>query len=509
MSAASISTGAHAGASWYNRDVAAWMPSRGSADADILPDLDTLVARSRDIDRNNGVAKGGIQTIIDNVIGTGLRLQPRPDYEALGQDKAWSNAWSRKVRSLFQQYWWTTACHAGDSLTGDQLTTQTLRSQLLNGDALTLPLWLDRGDGFKTKLQTVEADRLSNPRFGMDSVTQRGGIALDTYGAPIAYSIRKTHPGDWLLGGQAGTFAQWEVIPRRTSFGRLRVIHTCSGQTRGKPLLSAVLAQFKNVDRYSNAELQAAVLNAMIAGIIETPMDQESIVDLFNNDADAYQRARKDQAVKFEAGSLMTLFPGDKMQPFIPQRPAAAFGNFIENMFRIIAVGCDMPYELLLKDFSKTSYASARSSMLEAWRSFHRRRDWMGTMWMDPIYALFLEEVVNDGRIEAPGFYENRAAYQMCRWIGPGRGWIDPLKEANAMEARINSNVSTLEIECAEQGYDWEDILEQRATEIARMKELGIVEIVTGRATVVPQDAPGAVDSVGPVTTPVATDTPA
>ena len=38
----------------------------------------------------------------------------------------------------------------------------------------------------------------------------------------------------------------------------------------------------------------------------------------------------------------------------------------------------------------------------------------------------------------------------------------------------MNSLVSTLEKECAEQGLDWEEVLEQRAAEQAKMRELGI-----------------------------------
>lgn len=471
---------AHSGASLSSTDVVAWRPRRGSADTDLLRELPELVGRSRDIERNNGVAKGGIQTVIDNVVGTGLRLSARPDYMALGKDKAWSKEWRRGVESLWASYWWTTACHAGDTMTGDQMTAQQFRAGLTNGELLALPLWItDRGDGFSTKIQTVEADRLSQPWGEFESSKQRGGIQFGDYGEPIGYWIRKTHPGDMFQDiNQIG----WEFVPRRTEFGRLRVIHAFdperSGQSRGKPLLTSILPQFKQIDRYTSAEIMAAVVNAMIAMTIETPLDNDSIVDLFSKDSTAYLKARQDHAVGLKAGSMIPLFPGDKATSFLPQRPASGFGAFVENIYRVIGVAMDMPYELLMKDFSKTNYSSARAAMLEAWRSFYRRRDWLGTQWMDPIYGLWLEEMVNAGRIEAPGFYENRWAYQRCKWIGPGRGWVDPVKEADASVIRVNANLSTLEQECAEQGLDWEEVLEQRAAEIAYMKVLGL-EIVT------------------------------
>ncbi|GAW85008.1 hypothetical protein bplSymb_SCF00208P028 [Bathymodiolus platifrons methanotrophic gill symbiont] len=76
--------------------------------------------------------------------------------------------------------------------------------------------------------------------------------------------------------------------------------------------------------------------------------------------------------------------------------------------------------------------------------------------------------------IEAPGFYDNKALWTRCKWIGPGRGWIDPVKEAQASKIRMEIGLSTLEDECAIQGLDWEEVLEQRAREQTKMQELGL-----------------------------------
>lgn len=472
------SAGAYAGASATNRDVIAWNPSRGSAMADLIPDLPNLIYRNRDIYRNNGVAHAGVQTIIDNVVGTGIRLSARPNYLALGQTKEWAVQWAQNAQSLYHAWWHSTACDAADTLTGDQLTAQVMFSKLNNGASFTLPLWIpDRGDGYATKLQTVEVDRLSNPYGNPDIRTFHGGIEFGEYGEPIAAHIRKGHPGDTFNETDMRAFT-WERIPRRTSFGRLRWIHDFDsdrpGLTRGAPLMAAILPQFKNLDRYTQAELQAAVGNAMIFATLETTMTGDEILELFTKDPAGYYKARSEQAVRMQSGSMLPLAPGDKMNSFLPTRPAAGFGAFIENIYRIIGVALDMPYELLMKDFSKTTYSSARAAMLEAWRSFNRRRDWLGTMWLDPIYGLFLEELVNDGRIDAPGFYENRAAYLRCRWIGPGKGWVDPVKEAQAARERIAARVSTIEDECAEQGKDWEEVFEQLAREEEKRKELNL-----------------------------------
>lgn len=470
------------GASLGNPAMTSWRPQPGSADADMLLDLTELVPRSRDLDRNNGIARGILTTKVDNVVGTGLRLAARPDYRALGWTAQQASEWSRNVESKWKAWWWSTACHAGDTLTGDQLTQQIFRSQLLNGAALALPLWIpDRGDGFATKLQTVESDRLRTPYGMADTATMRNGIQFDDYGAPIGYWILKIHPGDVYRFMYIARPEDFEFIPRYTDFGRKRVLHIFaserSGQTTGKPLFSSILNLFKQVDRYTEAELAAAVANSMIAMTIETPLEEASILELFNGDHDQYLAARRQSAVAMSSGKVMPLFPGDKMSPFIPGRPATEFGAFTENIYRIIGCGTDLPYEWVTRNWTQSNYSSQRAALLEVWRAFTRERDNLGTQWMDPCYQLFMEEQVDAGNIDAPGFYDNKLAYLRCRWIGPGRGWVDPTKEAQAAQLRMQIQVSTLEDECAEQGKDWRDVYDQLAVEQLVRDELNLSPI--------------------------------
>lgn len=475
-----ISAVSHQGASLTSPQLASWLPVAASADADLLPELGTLVARSRDLTRNNGIAASGTQTLVDNVVGVGLRLSATPDWRALGKTAEWAMEWQRETERLWREFASSTACDAARTLNFAGLTELMFRNQIGDGDALALPLWLNRpGARFKTCFQLIEADRLSNPNNRPDSATLRGGIESNGYGEPLAYHIRKTHPGDYLFG-VASVAGEWERIPARTSWGRQRVVHLHdkerTGQSRGKPIMSAVIQQFKMLDKYAGAELDAAVINAMMAAFIETEMDSEALVELLGgtDGMDRKLAQRNRSRPKLKSGSIIPLYPGEKMAPFMPARPAAQFEAFTVAVMRHIAAALGLPYELLLKDFSKTNYSSARAALLEAWRMFRSRREKLAAYWAQPCYELWLEEAINLGLIDAPGFYENRAAYCRSKWIGPGRGWVDPVKEAQAAQIRMNIGISSLEAECAEQGLDWEEVLEQRAREQQRMRELGL-----------------------------------
>lgn len=474
---------AHDGASRVSQQLASWQPFSGSADTDTLLDLPALTSRSRDLSRNNGIASGAIQTITDNVVGTGLRMQAAPDWRLLGKDQAWAQEWARNVEGLWRTWAESTECDAARSLTFAGLTTLVFRSGLLNGEGMALPIWQpEKGSPFATRLFVIEPDRLCNPQYAFDSRNRRGGIEIDDYGRPLAYWVRTTHPGD-IFAGYA-TPGAWERIPAETEWGRKRVLFVGEkerpGQTRSKPIFSAVMQQFKMLDRYAAAELDAAVVNAMIAAFVETPMEMDALIEMYGGgsatETKAYMdaKAMPQNRAKLKSGAIVPLYPGEKLSAFNPARPSTGFAPFMEAVLRHISTGVNLPYELLMKDFSKTNYSSARAALLEAWRYFRSKRQWLSDYWARPVYELWLEEAVNAGLVEAPDFYANRAAYCRSRWIGAGRGWVDPVKEAQAAMIRMDSGLSTLEAECAEQGQDWEEVLHQQAREMALRQELGL-----------------------------------
>jgi lambda family phage portal protein len=474
---------AHFAASRVARELRDWTPSLESADAELLGENTTIAARSYDLERNNGIAAGAIRTQIDNIVGTGLRLAAKPDFRVLGKTKEWAAEWARNAEAHWRTFADSTDFDAARQLNFGGMTVLQMRAAFLAGEGLGLVMWLPDRPGAKwaTAIQAIDPARLGTCD-GMITQTMRDGVELNDMGEPIAYHIRKTHPGDVFSFGAS---IEFERVEARTAFGRRRVIHLYeklrAGQTRGKAILASVMGAFKMLDRYQRSELQATVANALIAAFIETPMGGGDIAELFGT-PDKYMKERNAAGfdVKLEGASVIPLFPGDKMSAFNPSRPNTAYSAFVEAVLRYISAGLNMPYELLMKDFSKTNYSSARAALLEAWRYFMAKRDWIATYWADPIYELWLEEAVSKGIVDAPDFYENRAAYARCRWIGPGRGLLDPLKEAQASDTRMKMGMSTLEQECAEQGDDWEEVLQQRARERDYALALGMTDIHAG-----------------------------
>ncbi|MDY0105303.1 MAG: phage portal protein [Giesbergeria sp.] len=490
-----------------------WNPVAASADADLLPDLQTLTARSRDLSRNNGLMGGAMQTMRDNIVGSVLRLSCTPDYRLLGWTREDAREWGNMVEAKFRSWAETTECDASRSLNLLGLTLQALGGAMLNGDSLALPLWLPRqGTKWNTRIMPLEADRLCTPIGAEHRDDIRGGIEFDTHGAPIAYHILKRHPGDafGLFGAHGVHMLEWDRVPAFTAWGRQRVIHLHdkerTGQSRGRPIVSAVMREFHMAGKYASNELEASLANSLVAAFLESDLDPESAGALFGQDPRAAwgQSVQQAQQIrKMKGAAIIPLPVGARVSSFTPGRPNQAFEAFMLAILRNIAAGMNLPYELLLKDFSKTSWSSARASLLEAWRYFHGRRRWLTDYWLRPIYELWFEEAVNAGEIEAPGFYSNKYAYLRARFIFGGRGWVDPVKEAQAAVIRMNAGLSTLEKECAEQGDDYEEVLDQRALErdmkLARGLPLGEDAAITAAAMA---PSGGDEDDAAPASTP-------
>jgi lambda family phage portal protein len=240
-------------------------------------------------------------------------------------------------------------------------------------------------------------------------------------------------------------------------------------------------------------------LNAMYAATIESGMSWDSVGPALGADGDdqmlTYMANRADwhkgSHVRYNGVKIPHLYPGEKLMLNTPQHPKAEFASFEEATLRYLAGGMNMTYEQFSRDYSKTNYSSARAAMLESWRFFKSRRHHIAGRFARLVYALWLEEAIDNGTVRipagAPNFYQAKTAWTRCNWIGPGRGHIDPLKEANATKVELQMNLTTLEKEAAERGEDWEEILEQIAEEKVRMGELGLDYASVTGPTPVPQ----------------------
>lgn len=486
--------------------LANWQPALGSPDNEINIYRDRIVSRMRDLARNDGWASGTITRVLDNAIGANYRPIFKPDYrmlKLLTGNNAFDATWADEYGKVIEAHWRSWAndpglyCDVERKQTVSQMLRLGFRHKLLDGDALAILQYrtdrLGPGRGrYATTVQIIDPDRLSNPQQNFDMQNLRGGVEIDSDGAPVAYHIREAHMGDWWSGAKTMT---WQRVQRETAWGRPMVVHDFDhergAQHRGIGILAPIVQRLKMLIKYDQSELEAAILNAIFGAYIESPYDSQMVasalgdtVDSSGDELSAYQTQRaeyyEDKRLNLQNGARIPhLFPNEKIVTISATRPTSNFDGFESAVLRNIAAATGLSTQQVTQDWSDVNYSSARAAMLEAWKTLTRRRDDFAVGFAQPIASAFVEEIHDIEKLplpnNAPDFLDAKAAYCRARWMGPGRGWVDPVAEKKGAILGMNAGLSTLEMEAAENaGEDWEEMLDQRAREIEAFKERGI-----------------------------------
>lgn len=470
--------GGYTGAKLDRRQTKAWQTADGSADNVTLPDLPILRERSRDLLRNAPLATGAINTVVTNVIGSGLRVHSNVDREILKpflKNEEQFDKWERDAERIFRHWAESTNCDVTRYQTFTELQNLIIRSCLESGDIFVIKRYIKRPNSLLgLGLQLVEADRVANPNFQADTAKLSGGIELDDNGSPIAYYIYKRFPGDYGDGTN-----ECIRVPAFSAHGDRQVFHIMSrtrpGLTRGVPYLAPVIETLKQLDKYSEAEIMSAVVSAMFTVFVKSESEEGlSPMSPFNqNDS-----SKNDGDYKLGVGAILDLQPNESIEIADPKRPNQAFDPFVQAVLRQVGVALELPFEILIKHFT-ASYSAAQAALVEAWKFFSARRRWLTTQICKPVYEMVISEAVARGIIDAPCFFSHpliKEAYLGAEWVGPPRGQIDQLKEIKAAEKRIDIGISTLSEETAMlTGGDWERKHPQSTKEIQMRKKAGLI----------------------------------
>ena len=485
--------GGYTGGSRDRRATRNWRPKQTSANEDISPDLPSLRSRSRDLVRNVPLATGAISTVVTNVVGDGLVLQSQIDRAVLGLTEEKADAWQQAAEREFAV--WAKNPDFTGRLNWDEMQALVLRAELESGDVfIARRRRLGKRDTYGLKLQTIEADRVSNPNDGANTADMVDGIEMDSDGVPIAYHISTRHRDDT----QRGLGRTWRRFALgSTVTGQPLILHLYAQkrpeQARGVPYLAPVIEAIKQLGDYGDAEVRAAVVNALFTVFVKhdvLPGDDDATVVGQN---DSFANVDPDREVELGSGAMIDLADGEDVTFADPKRPNAAFDAFVTAVSRHIGVALELPHEVLLKSFT-ASYSASRAALEMAWQFFRTRRTWLAWKFCQPVYEWVITEAVATGRLSAPGFFADpiaREAWLGSEWIGPARIQLDPLKEANADAKDLEMGTKTrAQIITERTGGSWERKHEQLVKEEARRREDGIGQAAKAAAPDEPPTPP-------------------
>lgn len=485
------------GASVRKKSMRGWFSRAGSPKEDIDLNLPTLRGRSRDLFMNAPLATSAIRTNKTNVIGPGLRLKSRIDADRLRMTPEQADAWEQEVEREFSLWAESKHCDALRMSDFSDMQGIAFLGCLMNGDSFAL---FKRAKAqsympYTLRLHLLEADRISTPFTNQlmtgsidakDPITGNwisSGVEYDSSGAVVAYHICSVYPV--AIGADATKQREWNRVEAYGSkTGRPNILHLAeferAEQRRGVPYLAPVIESLKQITRYTEAELMAAVISGMFTVFVKS--EGATTENPFGSMISEDQKVAASDPTVYEMGNgaINVLGPGESIEIADPKRPSSGFDPFVNALCRYIGAALEIPQELLQKSF-QSSYSAARAALLEAWKMFRIRRQWVAKEFCQPVFEEWLTEAVATGRIRAPGFFSDpsiRRAWCQAEWNGPAPGQLDPLKEVNAAVERINNNLSTLEKETIEMtGGDFDRNIKQRAREKQLIEEHGLQPI--------------------------------
>jgi len=393
-----------------------WRAPQTSANAEIGGAIQTLRARSRDLIRNDGWAKRGVEIIAECAVGGGIIPKP-----ATGDDRL-----DREIAAAFAE--WMETCDAEEQ--SDFYGLQDLAVQTIaeSGDVLMRRRRRRSEDGLAIplQLQLMEPDHLDlthvrNMTTGFDIIN---GIELDRLNRRAAYWLYQTHPGEIGLHR-----------PMRFDSSRVpadQVAHayrkTRPGQLSGVPWLAAAMIDLRDLGEYENAEQVRKKIEACFAAFVTTSDPAEAPwIGEEGEDEDGLLET-------LEPGTINYLQAGEGID-FAQPTPSSGYDSYTRARLHKIATAMGMPYQLLTGDVSRVNWSSYKAGIVPFKQMIRRlQKRTIIPMVCRPAWRWFIESAYAAGKISELNY--------AVQWTLPGFEPIDRQKEliADRIEARIGKS---------------------------------------------------------------------
>jgi lambda family phage portal protein len=442
-----------------------WGLSSSGPNASLYSSTNSLRSRSRELRRNNPLIDGGSDTLVANIIGSGIN--PR-----------WQIKDNPVLKEELQELWndWTQESDFHDLL--DFYGQQSLGvSALIDaGEFLCrfIPCRPGEYDTVPVKLQMLEADHLDAT---YNSIAPNGneirmGIEIDKQGRNVAYWLFTEHPGE-LFGLHGGGWGQRERIPKEDIahvFKPLRI-----GQRRGRPWMASILVKLHELDQYEDAELVRKKTAALFGAFLTQSLSEDT------NPGGILGRhvgtdANQNLIVGLEPGTVSLLPPGYDVKFSQPVDVGGSYEVWIKQQLREIAVGMGITYEQLTGDLSGVNYSSIRAGLLEFRRRIMQlQHQIIIFQFCRRVAHRFMDAAVLSGAVKIPDYIYNRRKYLRIKWRPDGWPWVDPVKDGEAQKASVRNGFKSRARIIAENGDDIETIDREIAEDNARADELGLV----------------------------------
>lgn len=346
--------------------------------------------------------------------------------------------------------------------------------------------------GFALQLINAEwCDRFYSTTLNNGNVIRMGieyGMSSWGIGKPVAYHFIKRQPRDWQGGAYAGGHSSYggsgvhDTIPAEKIIHYARAVDADS--TRPAPWVASTIQSSRQLDQAMIAETIAWRAAACKTGWLESDVVPEG-----GYVGDDLPDATGIKGLITKAGGIIGLPNGVRYKEGNPTHPNA---NVTEFRMASIQNSCGgMPaanYSTMANDYGAINFSAGRLQRLDTNETNMILQtfdiDYAETI----IFEAWLEMSLQTGEIPLPlAKFEkfNNKVFSGRRWQG-----VDPVKDNTASALAVANKFSSRTRECAARGVDFEEVLEELATEEMLIEQYGMKSETTVETPVAlaPQD---------------------
>jgi capsid protein len=375
--------------------------------------------------KNSGFVRELVANMAIYSTGDGIRVQAQSP----------SPEWNRAAEAYFAM--WSPRCEVTRRFSFEECQALVCRGMDIDGEYF---IHKTRDSQGEPRIQLIESHRVGD-QFGSQETID--GVGLDAWGAPVFYRTLEDN-------------SKHRDLPAAS------VLHIhepeWAGGVRSHPTIQHSINHVIDEMELLALEKHAVKDNADVARILKTARGEiDDNGDFVVGGAVGSESSDPVSLQRIVGGKLVALKPDESLDSFQSNRPSPTFTGFLEYLRRDSALGM-IPFEFAA-DSSKVGGAGVRLVVAKADRRFSFRQMILESRLIKPVWAYVIGDAIARGFLPpVPGWWKISS-------VPPKRVTVDAGREAQQNRADVEMGLKTLSDHFNEQGADFGEEIERRASD--------------------------------------------
>lgn len=451
-----------------NRLNAGWTSYSTSANYESRSSLDALIARSRQMARDDLHITNYLRLMRSCIIGIDeIKLQ--------SDARTARGKLNVKLNQRVEEAWWRWTheenCTISKKLCWKEVQEMAVTHYERDGAFLIQKIFdADNPFGFALKLWDITWLDLTYNEVLKNGRRIVMSIELDAYDRPIAYYLTTPNSEVTFSRGQTRT---------RTRVPAEEIVHGVynlddESQVHGIPGTAAALLPAKNAYSYTESVVMASRASVNTFGVLKNTMPdgEEQFTGQENSEG-----TPQHPFINSSPLSITPLLPGWELQQFKPEHPTQNHPQFKQSLDMDIAVALGVPYFLLMDNWEAVNFSSSRGGLGEFRDRCRAKQKFIINKLCRPIFNAWLRQAWLTGQLQltADEFEEIKNP----AWQPRGFDYIKPTEDIAADVEKLRNRLTTPSAILAEKGIDYVDYLDRWVSdkELAASKGVDIEAI--------------------------------